>query len=216
MGSNDGEDNEKPQHKVYLNAFEIAKYPLTNQQYEAFIKDTDYQAPRHWNGRKAPVGKENHLVVYISWHDAEAYAKWLSQKTGKDYRLPTEAEWEKAARGTDARAYPWEGDYDPSKCNVERSIGDTTPVGIYPQGASPYDVMDMAGNVWKWCADWYDEHAYQDGERHNPTGPENGQTRVLRGGSWSGLHDGARCAFRSRSLPVTRSDLIGVRFSGTV
>jgi formylglycine-generating enzyme required for sulfatase activity len=183
---------------VYLDAFEIAKYPLTNLQYKAFLDaNPDHEAPRHWNDRMFPVGKANHPVVYISWFDAQAYVTWLSRETGKQYRLPTEAEWEKAARGNDGRTYPWEGEFDASKCNVEETVGDTTPVGIYPAGASPYGVMDMAGNVWEWCADWFAEDYYKQADNRNPTGPDKGQLRVWRGGSWLDLHDPARAASRS-------------------
>jgi formylglycine-generating enzyme required for sulfatase activity len=216
MGSDAGGDNEKPQHTVSLDAFEIARYPLTNRQYKAFLDaNPDHNAPDGWNDRMFPAGKANHPVVRISWYDAEAYAEWLSRETGKEYRLPTEAEWEKAARGADGRAYPWEGEFDAAKCNTEGAIGDTTPVGIYPQGASPYGAMDMAGNVWEWCADWYDPAYYNQGENHNPRGPAEGERRVLRGGSWFVPHDYARCAFRYGYRPDGRSSSLGVRFSRT-
>jgi len=161
--------------EVYLDTFEIAKYPLTNVQYKAFLDDTRHPEPSDWNKGTFPAGKANHLVVCISWEDAQAYAEWLSQKTGKHYRLPIEAEWEKAARGTDAREYPWGGKFDPAKCNThEGGPGGTTPVGIYPEGASFYKVMDMAGNVWEWCEDWYDPDYYKKGENRNLEGPKEG------------------------------------------
>jgi hypothetical protein len=144
MGSNEGDDNEKPEHPVDLDAFEIARYPLTNQQYEAGLDaNPDYEAPRFWTDRMFPV-------VGISWHDAAAYATWLSRATCKQYRLPTETEWEKAARGQDGRTYPWGKEFDPSKCYVDNTVGNTTPMGIYLQDASPYGTMDMVGNVWEW------------------------------------------------------------------
>jgi formylglycine-generating enzyme required for sulfatase activity len=217
MGSNDGRDNEKPPRSVHVDAFEIARFPLTNQQYHAFLDaNPDHRAPEHWNNRTFPTGKANHPVVNISWHDAVAYTAWLSQATGKQYRLPTEAEWEKAARGTDGRAYPWEGEFDAAKCNVEGAIGDTTCVGVYLQGASPYGVMDMAGNVWEWCADWYDANYYEKGENHNPTGPENGTSRVVRGGSWNYPLDNARAAYRYRNHPDYRYYNGGVRCARTL
>lgn len=195
---------------------DAAKYPLTNQQYKPFIDETNHEPPRHWNGRDFPVGKANHPVVDIAWGDAVAYAEWLSQKTGKQYRLPTEAEWEKAARGIEGRVCPWEGDFDAAKCNVDRNVGDTTPVGIYPQGKSPYGALDMAGNVWEWCADWYDEGTYKDGADRNPKGPEQGTSRVVRGGSWLFDYDGARCAVRFRLAPQDRNNDLGVRGSRTL
>lgn len=216
MGSKDGEDDEKPQRTVNVDAFAIAKYPLTNQQYKAFIDETNREPPQHWNGRDFPVGKANHPVVYISWDDAVAYTAWLRQKTGKEYRLPTEAEWEKAARGTDGHTYPWERDFDAAKCNVDGNVGDTTPVGIYPQGRSPYDILDMAGNVWEWCADWYGEDTYKHGTAPNPKGPEKGDSRVVRGGSWFGSPAFARCALRSGIDPHSRYGTLGVRVSRTL
>jgi formylglycine-generating enzyme required for sulfatase activity len=217
MGSEEGRDDEKPQHEVHLDTFEIAKYPLTNIQYKAFLDaNPGHPEPQGWNNRTFPAGKANHPVVNISWNDAQAYAKWLSEKTGKDYRLPTEAEWEKAARGTDGRTYPWGNKFDPSKCNTsEGGPGGTTPVGIYPEGASPYGVMDMAGNVWEWCEDWYGEDYYKQGENRNPKGPKSGKGGVVRGGSWISGQDIARCSGRFRLFPGLRLDGVGVRFSRT-
>lgn len=216
MGSDDS-DNEKPAHTVYLDAFEIARYPLTNLQYKAFLDaNPDYKIPSGWNDRMFPVGKANHPVVNISWLDAVAYTEWLSLETGKRYRLPTEAEWEKAARGPDGRVYPWGDEFDPGKCNVEGMVGDTTPAGVYPQGASPNGATDMAGNVWEWCADWYDQDYYNKGENRNPQGPEKGDRRVLRGGSWSLHHDNARCAVRGRRAPAYWPINVGVRVARTL
>ena len=218
MGSKDGPEDEKPQRQVYLDAFEIAKYPLTNLQYKAFLEaNPDHEAPGHWNDRTFPVGKANHPVVNISWFDAQAYVTWLSRETGKPYRLPTEAEWEKAARGTDGRIYPWEGEFDPSKCNTDNTVEDTTPVGIYPAGAGPYGAMDMAGNVWEWCADWFAEDYYKQADNRNPTGPEKGEYRVLRGGSWVNHRGSARGAGRDGAPPGSRSGSgVGVRCSRTL
>ena len=149
--------NASPQHEVTLEEYEIAKYAVTCKQYKLFLEaNPTYKVPEGWSGTQYPKGKANHPVVNVSWYDATAYAEWLSRVTGKDYRLPTEAEWEKAARGTDGRKFPWGDEFDTKKCNTaESGIGDTTPVDTYPDGASPYGVMDMAGNVWEWCADWY-------------------------------------------------------------
>ena len=149
--------------QVKLSAYQIGKYPVTNQEYQAFIQESDHRPPKNWDGDQYPEGKGDHPVVYVSWHSAQAYCQWLSEKTGKNYRLPTEAEWEKAARGEDGRVYPWGDEWDAKKCNSrENDIDDTTPVGQYsPQGDSPYGCADMAGNVWEWCADWFDEEEYQ-------------------------------------------------------
>jgi len=131
MGSADKDKeaytNEKPQHTVELSGYWIGKYPLTNLEYQAFVKDADHRPPTHWNGDQCPEGKGDHPVVYVSWEDAAAYCQWLSKKSGKAYRLPTEAEWEKAARGTDRRIYPWGDEFDKDRCNTEEAgIGDTS------------------------------------------------------------------------------------------
>ena len=205
---------EVPQHTVELSEYQIGKCPLTNQEYQAFIRDSDQAPPRDWDDDQYPEGKGDHPVVYVSWHDAQAYCQWLSQKTGKTYRLPTEAEWEKAARGgsplpqgegAGVRVYPWGDEWDPAKCNTKESgPGDTTPVGQYsPESDSPYGCADMAGNVWEWCADWFDEDAYKNREDgvQDPQGPEQGKYRVLRGGSYYNDRTRARAACRFRSSP---------------
>jgi formylglycine-generating enzyme required for sulfatase activity len=214
-------DWERPQHTVELSEYSIGKYPVTNAEYQAFVREAGYQPPRHWDGDKYPEGKGDHPVVNVSWNNAVAYCQWLSEKTGKPYRLPTEAEWEKAARGTDGRIYPWGNDWDPAKLNsAEGGARDTTPVGQYsPMGDSPYGCADMAGNVWEWCADWFDEKEYQRRAASrttvkDPTGPEKGDLRVLRGGSWGALRDGARAASRSGSYPNGAWDNPGFRVVG--
>ena len=155
MGSDPGrdkhaDDEEQPQHTLYLPDYYMARTPVTNAQYVAFVQATYRDPPEDWKHGRPPEGKEDHPVGYISWYDAVAYCNWLSQVTGKPYRLPSEAEWEKAARGTDGRIYPW-GDEpsDEKRCNFGCNVGGTTPVGRYsPQGDSPYGCTDMAGNVW--------------------------------------------------------------------
>ena len=217
MGSPDGSGDEEPQHRVYLDVFEIAKYPLTNLQYTVFLDmNPDYPEPPDWRKRTYPAGKGDHPVVGISWEDATACAAWLSRETGREFRLPTEAEWEKAARGTDGRRYPWGNEFDSSRCNTkEGKARDTTSVDAHAEGASPYGVMDMAGNVWEWCADWYDSAYYEKGENRNPGGPEKGEYRVVRGGSWNFPQGYARCSSRFYLLPDFRLTLSGVRFSRT-
>jgi formylglycine-generating enzyme required for sulfatase activity len=134
-----------------LDAFKLAITPVTNRQYQLYLKATRGVAPRHWIDGNIPDGKEDHPVVYVSWNDATAYSSWLSEETDKKITLPTEEQWEYAARGADGREYPWGNEFDASKCNSwESDIRDTTPVGAYPGGASPYGCQDMAGNVWEW------------------------------------------------------------------
>lgn len=192
MGSNRGDLEEQPAHKVYLDAYQIGKYEVTVGQYRAFCEATGKQMP------KAPQWgwKENHPIVNVTWSDAKAYCEWAGG------RLPTEAEWEKAARGTDGRAYPWGNHWDASRCaNADLGLTSTAAVGSYPSGASPYGCMDMAGNAWEYCADWYGADYYKTSPSRNPTGPAGGDYHVMRGGCWYGHHEGARCAYRGSFFP---------------
>ncbi len=207
---------EQPQHSVELSEYWIGKYPLTNLEYQAFVKEADHRPPLHWNGNQYPEGKGDHPVVNVSWEDAMAYCTWLSERTGKTYRLPTEAEWEKAACGTDGRTYPWGDEFDSDKCNTnEAGISDTTPVGKYsPAGDSPYSCADMAGNIWEWCADWFDPGEYHrraESVLKDPSGPSYGTFHVLRGGSFTYVRRYARCASRLGSDPDLRLAHFGFR-----
>jgi formylglycine-generating enzyme required for sulfatase activity len=204
-------DNEQPQlHILSLPDYYLAKTPLTNAQYAAFVQATGHQQPEHWEGGKPPKGKEDHPVVYVSWHDAVAYCNWLSEVTGRPYRLPSEAEWEKGARGTDGRIYPWGNQWDAERCNsFEGDKGDTTPVGAYPEGASPYGLLDMAGNVWEWTRSVDKSYPYDpDDGRENL---EAKGLRVLRGGAFVNDSGYVRCASRYRSSPDGRSRSRGFR-----
>ncbi|MBX3000992.1 MAG: formylglycine-generating enzyme family protein [Caldilineaceae bacterium] len=199
-------DSETPQRRIYLSEYQIARVPVTNAQYKAFIDATDHRKPEHWEGGEIPRGKTDHPVVYVTWHDAMAFCTWAG------VRLPTEAEWEKAARGADGRIYPW-GNQPPDakRCNFGGNVGDTTPVGSYPAGASPYGVLDMAGNVWEWVNDWYQSNYYSVSPGSNPQGPDMGISRVLRGGSWIGNVNVVRSTYRSYYLPGDWFDFIGFR-----
>ena len=210
MGSNDGRDNEKPPQNVYLNAFYIARYPVTNAEYKKFVDATKHSAPSHWQNGQIPKGKENHPVVTVTWDDAITYTQWAGA------RLPTEAEWEKAASWDEAqkvkRVYPWGDEFDANKCNTRESgIKDTTHVGKYsPQGDSAYGVGDMVGNVWEWCSSLYQKYPYRaDDGRENMRG--NG-LRVLRGGSWFDHYGYARGACRSYPDPGNYDIGVGFRF----
>jgi serine/threonine-protein kinase len=190
----DALDREQPQHTLYLPDYYIAKTPVTNAQYLVFAQDAGHQPLYHWKGGKPPKGTENHPVVNISWLTAMAYCGWLAGVTGKPYRLPTEAEWEKAARGTNGRIYPWGDQWDAKRCNCDESwICDTTPVGEYsPIGDSPYGCADMAGNVWEWTSSLYKNYPY------DPTdGREDLRAaglRALRGGAYDDPAKDMRCA----------------------
>ena len=212
----DGSFNpEQPQHRVFLDGYQIAKYPVTNAEYQAFVQATNRQSPKHWSGGTFPEELAAHPVVYVNWEDAAEYCKWLTEQLRKanqlseNYaiRLPTEAEWEKAAAWDDGkklhRIYPWGNEWDTAKCNsAEGKVGATTPVGKYSTaGDSFYGLADMAGNVWEWCADWYDENYYKASPEKNPQGADSTSYRVLRGGSWGSDAGYARCAHRFRDVP---------------
>jgi len=198
--------DEAPQHVVYLDAYYIDKYEVTNAQYRKFVEETGHREPRR--RRRRFFDGPNQPVVGVSWHDAQAYAEWAEK------RLPTEAEWEKAARGTEGRIYPWGDVFNPDRCNTysRRSIG-PQPVGSYPRGASPYGLLDMAGNAWEWCADWYAGSYYDESPYENPQGPETGDEKVMRGGSWwvrmpSGE---TRATYRGANAPTERHGNYGFR-----
>ncbi len=183
MGST-GDVNQLPVRKVYLDAFWIGKNIVTVAQFRAFCKAKPY--PYDWKKFKPQWGWiDNHPMVLVNWNDARAFCKWA----GGD--LPTEAQWEKAARGTDGREFPWGPRFDPRKlCTNTQS---TAPVGSFPAGASPYGCLDMAGNVYQWCLDFYGS-SYAGLPDRNPTGPNVGQGHILRGGDWG---DDNRISFRS-------------------
>jgi len=229
MGSpeGEGEDNEHPQHTVFLDAFYIAAYEVTNAQFKKFIeanpqwrKDTiegkyhDGNYLKDWDHTNYPSGKANHPIAYVSWYAAAAYAQWVGGK------LPTEAQWEKAARGgLVGKQYPWGDELSHDDANYMGTGGrdqwsrTSSPVGSFPPNG--YGLYDMAGNVWEWCTDEYDSGYYESSPKNNPTGPKTTITfvddnftnvhppRVLRGGAWSDSRtDALRCAFRHRSAPA--------------
>lgn len=192
---------EVPQHRVYLDGYWIYKYEVTVSQYRHFCDETgrDMPEPPGWGWQ------DDHPVVNATWQDAADYAAWAGAE------LPSEAEWEKAARGTDGRTYPWGNKWDASKCanSVEAALSGTKPVGSYPGGASPYGVLDMAGNAYEWCADWFDTRYYHTSPRRNPRGPDSDRSgvRVCRGDSWIDAERSAygfRCANRDCGEPLTR------------
>ena len=220
MGSDPKKDreaypSEQPQHTVELPEYWIGRAPVTNAQYAAFVLAGGGKAPSHWGDNRPPQNKLDHPVVNVSWEDAASYCAWLGRQTGQKIGLPTEAQWEKAARGTDGRIYPW-GNQNPDaqRCNIDMNTKDTTPVGRYsPAGDSPCGCVDMAGNVWEWCADWYDTSYYAKSPPFDPPGPASGKERVLRGGSWDGDLRFARCASRYGIDPDDWFDHIGFRVS---
>ncbi len=200
---------EKPYRQVYLDSFWIGKNDVTVAQFRAYCEESGYKYD--WNKYKPDWGwKDNHPMVNVSWDEARAYCRWA----GGD--LPTEAQWEKAARGEDGREYPWGNTYDISKLWSFNSKGaklSTAPVGSFPSGASPYGCLDMAGNVWQWCLDWYGD--YDSNATRNPTCPGFGEGRVLRGGGWDDYGPGNdRSASRLSFGPAYRSNYYGFRLAG--
>lgn len=192
MGSNYGDTEEKPVHKVYLDAYDIGKYEVTVAQYRKFCEATGRQMPEapSWDW------KDTHPIVNVTWDDANEYCKWAGG------RLPTEAEWERAARGTNARIYPWGNKWDANKCaNGWLGLTSTKPVGSYPAGASPYGCLDMAGNAWEYCSDWYGEDYYKMSPAKNPKGPLGGEYHVMRGGCFYSYMTGTRTTQRGNFFP---------------
>jgi formylglycine-generating enzyme required for sulfatase activity len=205
------QEDELPPHPVDVPQFHIGRYPVTNRQYQAFVQAAGRQAPRHWKAGEIPWPKDNHPVVMVSWEDAVAFCEWLSRETKQPFRLPNEAEREKAARGTDGRIYPW-GDDPPDKerCNFGRYVGDTTTIGRYsPQGDSPYGCADMAGNVWEWCQSLYEPYPYQADNGREELQAQG--RRVLRGGAFIDSEWFVRCAFRFRDDPNMWNNKVGFR-----
>jgi sulfatase modifying factor 1 len=238
MGADEGDEDERPAHRVYVGAFQIAIHPVTQEQYVEFVRATGHRAPtirEHplivkpgeessfrelaapyvWSN-DAPQERLQHPVTLVTREDAEAYCAWLSTRITHAVRLPTEAEWERAARGTmTGRRYPWGDDIDPSRANflVDPALKQhhgTRPVGSYPPNT--FGLHDMSGNVWEWVSDWYRADAYRQGPRRNPRGPSNGTLRIVRGGSWV-THDVSqlRCAHRHKVPVDTYAYSIGFR-----
>jgi formylglycine-generating enzyme required for sulfatase activity len=216
----EAQDREGPVHEVTVSDFKIDKYPVTVQEFRRFVDKGGYEkrdawSPEGWTwrekaGRTQPSDWEaqlrhpNRPVVNVTWYEAAAYARWAGR------RLPTEAEWEYAARGSEGRKYPWGDDAPtPEHANFAMRVGAPTPVGIYPRGATPEAVRDLAGNVWEWCADWFG--GYPKGEVRDPKGPESGRSRVLRGGAFFGVPGHLRAACRRYLHPGGGSVDFGFR-----
>jgi formylglycine-generating enzyme required for sulfatase activity len=244
MGDNFGEGDarERPVHTVDVSAFYIGRHEVTNGQFRRFRDDPEYGNTRFWpDGRPVPKdqvpywsdarnhgggtsGSDDYPVLGVNWDSAVAYCRWVSVKTGKTYRLPTEAEWEKAARGTDQRRFPWGNEIDHSYANfVGASAFDTGQlVGFYDgtkrgpfqthSNASPYGAFDMAGNVMEWCQDWYARDYYGASPRKDPKGPATGAYRVLRGGTFFMESFDLRSASRTAAWPSFQGHrMIGFR-----
>jgi formylglycine-generating enzyme required for sulfatase activity len=219
MGSSNGLADEKPIHSVYLDAYYIDKFEVTNALYKVCVNAGACNPPIHTgsftrNSYYGNVQFDQYPVVYVDWNMANTYCEW------RGAHLPTEAQWEKAARGTDARIYPWGREADCQKANYQGTgngcVGGTSKVGYYEGGKSPYGVYDMAGNVWEWVADWYSEAYYQTSLSSNPTGPDFGLSRVLRGGSWNRGEYEIRASERNKFKPDYYNFDIGFRCASSL
>ena len=196
---------------IYTDSFYIDRHEVSNSEYLAFARATGHALPKFIEDER--LNQPSQPVAGISWHEASAYAKWAGK------RLPTEAEWEKAARGTtDLRAWPWGNSWDPwSKFPLLNIFGMadnfefTAPVDAFKDGASPYGIFNMAGNVWEWCLDWFDAAYHENTPEINPGGPSVGRQKVLKGGSWGNKIDGARISARIRNYPDARLEIYGFR-----
>lgn len=203
--------DEAPQRPIYLDRFQIDRHEVTNHQYGQFVAATGHRKsgppPRYAKNGMRMKGP-NQPAVYVSYDDAMTYCRW------KGKRLPTEAEWEKAMRGTDGRLWPWGADDRPAGANwarVEDGFEVSSPAGSFKDDRSPYGVMDGAGNVMEWVSDWYLETAYQEAEERNPKGPEFGTYRVLRGGGYTTTGGDVRITSRNKIVPDFRDETIGFR-----
>ena len=213
MGSPTGDSDEQPAHRVYVDTFSMDKYEVSVGQYAAFLQATGVNAPSSWEMMNQPAHQKR-PVANVDWEDAAAYCKWAGK------RLPTEAEWEKAARGTDGRLYPWGNEAPtPLRANYGKTEwnnhGALAPVGTLEEGKSPYGIYDMAGNVREWVSDWYDDNYYKTSPSQNPTGPSTGESKVLRGGSWDSGPQHLRSALRYLHRSAHRHKDYGFRCAKT-
>ena len=233
-GTRESYADESPQHEVDLPAFAMMRTPVTNQLYDQWVRAAGVRRPMAWRGGELPPELGDHPVVDVSWEDAVNFARWLSAATGLHWQLPTEAQWEKGARGVDGRQFPWGNSFEPSRCNArEAGHAGTTPVGAYPDGASPFGLLDMAGNVWEWTRTLQAPYPYVEDDGRNridlPEPPESwwerllaglrrqsvdlppDTRRVLRGGCYANPEGFARCACRFRLAPTSRTPFLGFR-----
>ena len=204
MGDNNARSEEQPAHTVYLDAYWIDQTEVTNAMYALCVADGVCNMPGSIYYEDTTYA--NHPVVNVSWYDAEDYCTWAGRE------LPTEAQWEKAARGTDGRAYPWGEEFDCMYAQFRGCyLGTTIEVGALPAGASPYGALDMSGNVWEWVADWYDSDYYSISPENNPENTSSSEKKVLRGGSWDDSEYGLRSASRLKFNPVSTLNILGIR-----
>jgi len=215
MGSESGPDNEQPCRRVWLDSFGIGRFAVTNKEYAVYLEATKQSAPPYW--RDPVLSDPDQPVVGVTWHDAAAYCSWLSVRTGNEFRLPTEAERERAARGGQEGAlYPW-GDESPSeKILVGCSSAGGGPAKVGVNEPNDFGLYDMSEGVHEWCSDFYDYHYYRYAPERNPQGPSSGVRRASRGGSWRHRIKFSRCAARSSLPPTFQYADYGFRVAMTV
>jgi sulfatase modifying factor 1 len=238
MGASDAEADERPVHRVYLQEFHIGRFPVTQDDYARFIRETGHLPPQvrtlpliasgsdevfrqharpyEWRHGEPPAGHAAHPVVLVTYEDAVAYCRWLTGVLGQRVRLPTEAEWEKAARGgAEGQRFPWGNEIDPTRGNFLADAASKPKRGTRATGSYPpngYGLYDVAGNAWEWVSDWYDRDYYALADPIDPAGPPTGTMRIVRGGSW--VNDDVtmlRCAYRHKVPPDTYAYSIGFR-----
>lgn len=216
MGSDNSlTEEETPAHQVYLKGFLIDKYEVSNEDYEEFLQNTGHPVPKYWYDER--FNKPNQPVVGVSWEDAAAYAKWV------DKRLPTEAEWEKAARGSQGFTWPWGNSWKKGYLShylniygISDNFEFTSPIDSFALGISPYKVFNMAGNVWEWCQDWFNPQYYKFSPEINPKGPKTGIFKVLRGGSWVNKIYNVPTTKRIRNYPNMKLNIYGFRCAKSI
>ncbi len=201
MGCETGRDEEQPVHRVWVDAFEMARLEVRNRDYAVFLEASGAPPPRHLN--EPPFDHPDQPVVAVSWLEAAAYCDWLSRVSGRRYRLPTEAEWERAARGgVEGRLYPWGDEPPDARPEYVRRWGGRVdaPLPVGQEAPNPFGLFDVSENVHEWCSDWFDKDYYRRSPERNPAGPAFGERRASRGGSWRHHIKVSRCAARS-SIP---------------
>jgi len=208
MGSDKGDDDEQPIHRVFVVSFYIDKFEVTNGRFNKFVKAIQLEPPWGFADKEKPIVDADRPVRWVNWMDAMGYCLWAGK------RLPTEAEWEKAARGPDGRVYPW-GNDSPTPAHavfgLKEGVDTVAPVGNRDKGKSPYGVHDMAGNLYEWTMDWYDEEFYKNIPAINPRGPSQGTTKAQRGGSYTNSPYRLRSTFRTKGDPTEHEPNVGFR-----
>lgn len=214
MGGESGQDNERPIHRVWVDAFELAAYQVTNADYAHFLAATNHRQPLHWNDPN--LSHPEQPVVAPSWFDAVAYCEWLSAQTGRSYRLPSEAEWERAARGgLEQKLFPW-GDEPLESLANYASRWKTAPEPVGRAEKNAFGLFDVGANVHEWCADWFQADYYSVSPDRNPKGPAEGTRRSSRGGSWRHQTKVSRCSARSSIPPEFQYADYGFRVAKSV